>query len=158
MNDDDRHLLDRFLEAVKGVSPERIAAGLPGISAPTIRRYQRGEIPSRLETDTRLAMLAFVNGYDQDDEGDTGREEPAESFTDWLTEMLVRDARAAEKRAEAAVNWTRWLNAEADASRRMREYAMLHEQKPTGAKPSPYRPAPGARGTTEERKEAKGGA
>lgn len=39
-------------------------------------------------------------------------------------EILLREARAAEKRAEAAATWARWLEKEADASDRVRRQVL----------------------------------
>jgi hypothetical protein len=57
----DREIITSFLEASRDLSPERAAEKVEGISGATIRRYRAGNLPSRLESDTRLAMKRFIS-------------------------------------------------------------------------------------------------
>lgn len=69
MRTDEEGLLRRFLEAVEQseLSPEAISERVGGNpSGPTIRRYQRGDLPKRrLDPATRQGMEVFVTGRNQ---------------------------------------------------------------------------------------------
>lgn len=159
MSDTTRSAKQLIADALKRAPDNNYeAADLLGVSEGTIRRWRDGVVPERLRADTRHALEAYVDGKRVGTKASASRmgddsQVPPGLPEDWkdqtFVEVLLREARAAEKRAEAAASWARWLEKEADASERVRAYAM-REQKPTGAKPSPYRPAPGARGTEKE--------
>lgn len=147
----DRTLAERYTRATAHLTQEE-AAELIGVNQRTMSNWRNDKLPANLRPAWRREILRVLeSGVPAGAEGTNG-EQPAVP-EDWrdltFVEVLLREAKAAEKRAEAAATWARWLEKEADASERVRAYAM-REQKPTGAKPSPYRPAPGARGTEKE--------
>jgi hypothetical protein len=60
MTDDERTLVEAFVDELKadGRSPEDVA--VPGLSPRTVRRYLDGDRPSRLGFDTKVAMARFL--------------------------------------------------------------------------------------------------
>lgn len=148
-------LFDRF-EA--GASAEVVAAEI-SVSAGTVRRWrrlrQKGKSIPEPRGDSRAALLLVRDGHRHPRAprvgGATAAGRAGETWPDYLTEVLVREARAAEKRADAALSWARWLEKESDgraASRedieRLRREAYDRAHPPTIA---PVAPAP----TPEER-------
>lgn len=122
-----------FAEALGFSRAETVSDWERGVSSPDEGTLEK---IASLAGKSRVELFGAAEGA-----GDVG--EFVEGRMDHsFVEVLLREARAAEKRAEAAASWARWLEKEADASERVRIYAMQREQMPTGAKPSPYRPAP----------------
>lgn len=66
LDPEDKELIRSFLEATRHYSPERAGQLLDGISGPTIRRYRDGKLPSRLTSDTRLAMRRFMTAPEEE--------------------------------------------------------------------------------------------
>jgi hypothetical protein len=134
MPSDDRRLFDAFVAELRalGKSPEGL--DVEGISARTLRRYLVDDVvPSRLEPETRLAMARYLAsrgrgefGYSDGGAG-TADDHGPDAWSDPFIEVMLREARAAEKRAEAAASWARWL--ELEARNRAGAHEMMREQR-----------------------------
>lgn len=64
LNRRDRELVERFLEMTKDVSPE-VAAERAGLNGLTIRRWRQA-LPSRIETETRLKVIGYLEFEDEE--------------------------------------------------------------------------------------------
>lgn len=147
----DADILEAALRHTETFSQTEAAAVL-GVSQKTVSSWRAGSRPT-LSPARRRRLLALL-------EGDPGSGQweahghAGETWPDYLTEVLVREARAAEKRAEAAASWARWLEKEADGREATREeverfrraeYDRLHP-------PTVAPVIPGERETAEEEK------
>lgn len=118
-------LIDRFIDTMGATQPKEVER-ITGVPAATFRRWKRLRKADKRVTEVRgepkAALLRAINGQSTEPlNGDTpappGAERDdhtGETWPDYLTEVLVRKARAAEKRADAALIWARWLEKEAD--------------------------------------------
>lgn len=80
LTDEDRRLIWDFMEATRGLSPER-AAEAAGLNGMTVRRWKEN-LPSRLTTDNRERILAYLASINVVSRG-TVAEAAAEYVTDF---------------------------------------------------------------------------
>lgn len=84
----DSRLIEQFVAACEGLSPERAAESLEGVSSATVRRYMEGHMPTRMTTEVRQSLREFLKSREGADEDDGGGqyEEPAED--EWAPLVL----------------------------------------------------------------------
>lgn len=120
-----RSIIERFEDGNQAAFARSL-----GLSKQAVSKMLGGAIPSggTLETLMRRYPLVraewLLTGRGEMAGGEREGVGPvvAEGTGDFL-EVMLREARAAEKRAEAAAAWARWLEKEADASARVRALA-----------------------------------
>jgi hypothetical protein len=110
----DRELIEAFTEATARLS-QAAAAKRVGVAQATVSEWRRG-IYRALQPDTRQALERHTKKGNGGGDESNGGGTPREVFDDPWTEAMVREARAAEKRADAMILDSQTADKEADAA------------------------------------------
>lgn len=103
-----------------------------GKSQTEVSRWENGKVLPNYDTVVKIAeaLRVDVSEFMEQNGHATATPIPSEVWEQSFMEVLLREARAAEKRAEAAQSWARWLEKEADARESVR--SMLQQQTRPG--------------------------
>lgn len=128
LSDQERALFQAFVERRRKDSRSPESAPVEGISARTLRRYLKGEVPTRLEETTRLAMASYLASHGDHRFGDV-LSDPGEGHAVSIDEWGAARARAVEKLADLLIADQETLRLRAQAAENVSRAALIEAEK-----------------------------